>query len=153
LGLCPQTPLHPAARGSASRHPYPSSYIVNSSLCICSQITDSFGIKQRHYFLVIRAGRVHQALGVEKNTLHFVCHRLPYGNYNHRFQFFLFCPHPTHFSLAAPLEGAIIKSRPRNNTNGNKPPSPLSVSGNGAHKACTQGSPQVKVLSRASSKK
>jgi len=37
LGICPQTPLPLAAGGSAPRHPLQSTYILNSSLCICPQ--------------------------------------------------------------------------------------------------------------------
>jgi len=49
-GLCPQTPLPPATGGFNLRPPHQSSYIVNSSLCICPQSTDSFRIDQKTLF-------------------------------------------------------------------------------------------------------
>jgi len=72
-----QTPLPPAAGGSAHRPAYQSSYIVNSSLCIyhTKQQTLSESIEIPNYFLAIIIAGVHQAFGV-KIMLHFVCHRL-----------------------------------------------------------------------------
>jgi len=50
LGVLPPDPLASASGGSAPRPPHQSPYIVNSSLCICSQITDFYGIKQKTLF-------------------------------------------------------------------------------------------------------
>jgi len=43
-GLYPQTPLPSESWGLRLSTPHQSSYIVNSSLCICPQSTDSFDI-------------------------------------------------------------------------------------------------------------
>jgi len=58
LGLCSQTPLPPAAGGSAPRPPHQSSYIVNYSLCICPQKHRNFRIKPKYLFSCNYSGSV-----------------------------------------------------------------------------------------------
>jgi len=100
LGALPPDPL--VSGGWGLRFQTPTSVILRCaffSLHMPTKAKKSFGLNQTTYFLVIIAG-VHQAFGVVKSMLYFVCHN--YGIYNHRFQFFSFVP-PTHFALAPPL--------------------------------------------------
>jgi len=98
LESLPQNPLLQAAGGSAPRSPHHSSYIVNSSLCICPQNTQTLSESiKRPYFLVIIA-KVHQTFGVEKN---YVAFRMPETTEFITIGFNFFCLSPHSFCASA----------------------------------------------------
>jgi len=105
-GLCPQTPIPPAAGGSASRPQHQSSYIARSSLCICPQSTDSFGINQKTLFSCNYSGSSAPGFRRRKNYAAF---RMSQTTEIITIGFnFLFCS-PTHFALAPPLPIIVVK--------------------------------------------
>jgi len=66
-GLCPRTPVGLRRLGLCPRPPHQSSYIVNSSLCICPQKAQILSESTiRPYFLVIIDG-VHPGFQRRKN--------------------------------------------------------------------------------------
>jgi len=106
LGSAPK-PLYLWRMGASPPDPpHQSSYIVNSSLCICLQSTDSFEINQKIYFLVIIAG-VHQAsFRPRKNYAAFLMPQITEIITILGFNFFVLLPPPTHFPMAPPLASA-----------------------------------------------
>jgi len=105
LGALPADPL---ASGRRLGAPPPGSHISHPAFLILllrlPTLTDTFESIKRPYVLVIIVG-VHQAFGVEK--LCCISYATDFGNYNHGFFYFSFCPPPTHFALAPPLATVI----------------------------------------------